>query len=295
MFHDAALGKPVDWHGAVRRLRGHRRLARRRVLAGDRRRVPRRPRAAVDRDSAEAWWKSADRTVLEPMKGTAEIPVEHRRRGTPWSATSSPTASPTATTTSRRSWPPTSATTPPSAPASPPSGCSSGSPATAGSRSASGSASTCPTSRSPSRTRPRSSGRCSACSRLGATRPRRSARRMQNSLPSGSASTTQVCVALADVDPRRAQGLGPGHLGGLVVGPEVEVEAVLHRLARRAPRGTAASAWPGAVRRGSHRPRRRRPRRPRPPSRAARPTSGPSATGSWASMASVSKRSDMAL
>jgi hypothetical protein len=25
------------------------------------------------RDSAEAWWRSADRTVLEPMKGTAEL------------------------------------------------------------------------------------------------------------------------------------------------------------------------------------------------------------------------------
>jgi hypothetical protein len=75
VFHDAALGKPVDWHALFA---GY-------VATVDwpggafwRELSEAYPDALVllsTRESAEVWWKSADRTVLEPMKGSAEIPV----------------------------------------------------------------------------------------------------------------------------------------------------------------------------------------------------------------------------
>ncbi len=67
---------------------------------------------------------------------------------------------------------------------------------------------------------------------------------MQNSLPSGSARTTQVWVALADVDVPGAQAQRPLDLGGLVVGPQVEVEPVLDGLALRD--GQEEEVGPGA-------------------------------------------------
>ena len=75
VFHDAALGKPVDWHA---------------VFDGYEACVdwpggafwPEITEAFPDalvllsvRESPEAWWKSADRTVLEPMRGATNFPM----------------------------------------------------------------------------------------------------------------------------------------------------------------------------------------------------------------------------
>ena len=85
-------------------------------------------------------------------------------------------------------------------------------------------------------------------------------RSTQNSLPSGSASTTQPLVAgLTDVDPGRARGEEPLDLGVLIVGVEVEVQPVLHR---SSVPGTGTNTRPGKrlVGRGDH-DLGRRPRR----------------------------------
>ena len=107
-----------------------------------------------------------------------------------------------------------------------------------------------------------------------------SAASTQNSLPSGSASTTQDSLALTDVDAPCAQRDEAVHLGLLIVGREVEVDAVLHDLARRAPRGTTS---PGPHRRV--RATRRRRRRSAPSGQPR--TSAHQPASAWMSAASM--------
>ena len=79
VFHDAALGKPVDWKALFE---GYEATVDWPGGAFWREISDAFPDALVllsTRESAEAWWKSADRTVLEPMKGNAQIPVETKK------------------------------------------------------------------------------------------------------------------------------------------------------------------------------------------------------------------------
>ena len=76
VFHDAALGKPVDWHALFD---GYTATVDWPGGAFWREISEAYPDTLVllsTRETAEAWWKSADRTILEPMKGNAEIPIE---------------------------------------------------------------------------------------------------------------------------------------------------------------------------------------------------------------------------
>ena len=104
------------------------------------------------------------------------------------------------------------------------------------------------------------------------TRVQSSAARMQNSLPSGSASTTQLSSPRCPMSTRRAPSAKyPVHLGLLIVGPEIEVDAVLDHLLVghceeypvRVPRRAARAA--------RRRRRRRRPAASQAPATTSRP------------------------
>ena len=113
--------------------------------------------------------------------------------------------------------------------------------------------------RSPRRTRRR---RCvtvdetptAYCSRVGS-----SGRGTQNSLPSGSASTTHVSSPWPTSARRRAEREQALDLRVAVVGPEVEVQTVLHASWPPAPRRRAGREG-GRPRAGSRSPRAARPR-----------------------------------